>query len=168
MNKDTLQLILVAGPSASGKRTFASCYKNAFLQSLKIKDLKIGIKEEQSFAALTELSDGDLELISKAYKKGYRITIYFLFTGRQLTCLRGRYRQISEGIPFDEAEARKEYDHAYKGLEDIAHRADLVFLIKNQKEFNFLAALEPKTISTDQFHKAIRTVKKSVDTIIEQ
>lgn len=167
MNKETLQLILVAGPIASGKTTFAKCYKNAFLQSLEIKGLKEGIKAETSFASLSTLRDEDLPLLEKAHRKGYRITIYFLFTGRLLTCLRGRYRQIAEGIPFDEAEAKKEYEHSYKGLEEISRLVDLVFFIRNQKEFKFLKAYEPKNMDKEQFHKAIKLVKKAVDTIKE-
>jgi len=167
MSKESLQLILVAGPIASGKNTFAKCYKNAFLQSLPIRGLKEGMKEGESFAALSTLSDEDVELIRKAHRKGYRLTVYFLFAGRLLTLLRGRYRQIAEGIPFDETFAKKEYDTSYKGLKEIAHFADLLFLVRNQKECKFLTALEPKKMTDEQIHKTIALVKKAVDTIKE-
>ena len=101
MIEEQPQLIVIAGVPGSGRSTFARCYKNAFIHSLPIKSFKEGLSSGDSFAAiLTLAAPEDMVNLQKAHRRGYRITIYYMFTGKLLSMLRARYRQVAEGIPF--------------------------------------------------------------------
>ena len=160
------QLIVIAGVPGSGRSTFARCYKNAFIHSLPVKPIKEGISGGESFATLMTLAQPeDMLNLQKAHRRGYRITIYYLFTGKLLSMLRARYRQVVEGVPFNEPSFRKNYAASYKGLISTYQRSEIVFFIRNQKEFEFLAAYDPKKTSLEVFSKALKVVKTSVDAI---
>ena len=79
--------------------------------------------------------------------------------------LSARYRQVVEGVPFNESSFRKNYAASYKGLLSTYQRSEVVFFIRNQKEFEFLAAYDPKKTSLEVFSKALKVVKTSVDAI---
>lgn len=166
MIEEQPQLIVIAGVPGSGRSTFAMCYKNAFIHSLPVKSFKEGLSSGDSFATiLTLAAPEDMVNLQKAHRHGYRITIYYMFTGRLLSMLRARYRQIAEGVPFNESSFKKNYAASYKGLISTYQRCDIVFFIRNQKEFEFLAAYDPKKTTLEVFSKALKVVKTSVDAI---
>jgi predicted ABC-type ATPase len=166
MIEEQPQLIVIAGVPGSGRSTFSKCYKNAFIHSLPIKAFKEGLSSGDSFATiLTLAAPEDMVNLQKAHRHGYRITIYYMFTGKLLSMLRARYRQVAEGVPFNESAFKKNYAASYKGLISTYQRCDIVFFIRNQKEFEFLAAYDPKKTTLEVFSKALKVVKTSVDAI---
>jgi predicted ABC-type ATPase len=166
MGDDQPLLILVAGVEGCGKTTFIGCFKNAFLQSLPQYPLFQGILGHLSFASESPLTESEtLELLRKAKTMGYKLTIYYIFSGKLLSLSRSRYRALVNGHPFDETEFRKSYDKSYKNLAECFDLADLIFFVRNQKNFEFLSAFEPKNTRRDDFYEALLKVKNSVDAI---
>jgi predicted ABC-type ATPase len=166
MGDDQPLLILVAGVEGCGKTTFISCFKNAFLQSLPQYPLFQGILGHLSFASESSLVDSQtLELLQKAKTIGYKITIYYIFSGKLLSLSRSHYRVLVGGQAFDEKEFHNSYDKSYKGLAECFDLADLIFFVRNQKNFEFLSAFEPKKMKQEDFYRALLKVKNSVDAI---
>jgi predicted ABC-type ATPase len=166
MGDDQPLLIVVAGVEGCGKTTFMNCFKNSFLQSLPQFPLFQGLLDHLSFASESSLGDSEtFELLKKAKTVGYKITIYYLFTGRVLSTSRLRYRALAIGTPFRENEFRHNFDKSYKGLAECFDLADLIFFIRNQKNFEFLSAFEPIKTNREDFFKALLKIKDSVDSI---
>ncbi len=164
MGNDQSVLILVAGVEASGRSTFIHCFKNAFLQSLPLYPLYQGLAGHLSFASKSTLAESEtLVLLKNAKAEGYKITIYYIFSGKVLSLSRARFRAVAARCPFDENDFRKNYDKSYKGLSECFDIADLIFFVRNQKDFEFLSAFEPKKIKREDFYKALLKVKNSID-----
>lgn len=158
------QIIVVAGVTGSGKSTFCECYKNSFLQSLPLMNLGEGIQSGESFALTSNLTNSSqFTILADAKKKGYKITGYYLFTGRTLSLERARLRSLVGREPFDEALFRKSYETSYKGLKELFAIVDLLFFIRNQKEFEFISAFDPSTTSRSVFLTALEQMKSGVD-----
>lgn len=90
------QLIVVAGVTGSGKSTFSSAFKNSFLRSLPLLSLDKGLASDSSFYVETNLSNASqFSYFEKAKDLGYKITVYYLFTGKQLSIARARLREAA-------------------------------------------------------------------------
>lgn len=160
------ELVLVCGVQGSGKETFCQCFKNSFLQSLPIMPLYQGLVGGLSFTAVSDLTDAKhLTYITVAHDRGYRITLYYLFTGKLLCSSRNRFRVLTDGTPFLESDFKKRYDSSYRGLVEIYSSTDLVFFIRNQKGFEFLKAFDPTDTNETTFKEAVHRVKMMVDSI---
>jgi predicted ABC-type ATPase len=158
------QIILVCGVTGAGKSTFVSCYKNSFLQSLPLLTLSDGLNQGVSFSCETNLTNqSQFTLLEKAKLSGYKVTAYYVFSGKALSMARARLREITKGIPFDEALFKRTYESSYKGLMDLYDLADLVFIIRNQESFEFLSAYENTTTPKIVFQKIVKQVKSGVD-----
>ncbi len=159
-------LVIVAGPEGSGKDTFVRSFKNAFLQGYPLKDLYEGINEATSFAAVSTLCESrDLELLERAKQRGYRITLYFLFAPKPLCLVRSRFKGIIDGRLIDESEIKRSYEPSFKGLVASFAFLDLAFLVKNEKEFRFVAAYEPSAIDLASFTKDVKALKAEVEAL---
>lgn len=164
MIEEKKNLVIVAGADGSGKSTFSNCFKNAFLRSLPVYTLYQGTIAGLSFAAETSLSDQkDIEIIKGASNKGYKITLYYIFSGKLLSLTRARYRSVVEETAFDESLLKREYEASFKGLLEVYQSLDLVFFINNQKEFQFLSAYEPANMAVSAFSKEAKALKESID-----
>lgn len=160
------ELVLVCGVQGSGKETFCHCFKNSFLQSLPLMPLYQGLVGGMSFAATSDLTDPKhLTYIMAAHDRGYRVTLYYLFAGKLLCSSRNRFRVLSEGAPFSEADFKKGYESSYRALVEIYSATDLVFFIRNQKGFEFLRAFDPNDTDAASFKDAVHRVKAAVDNI---
>lgn len=158
------EIIVVAGVTGAGKSTFSYCFKDSFLKSYPVKNLTDGIKENESFATeLSLVTDTQIEYLRSAHEEGFQITIYYLFTGKLLAQERAFLRTISLGIPFDETIFRNTYDDSYNGLIACYDFVDLVFFVKNQKAFEFIAAFDPKSVSESTFENNVIANKRSID-----
>ena len=157
-------LILVCGVEGSGKETFCSCFKNSFLQSLPMVPLYQGLLSGCSFASTSTLIDEKhLSYIKLAHEQGFKINVYYIFSGKLLSIARNRFRLLVEAHSFDEATFKKTYDQSYKGLVNIYPYTDLVFFIRNQKEYEFLVAYDPQTTDVEKFKTAVKKAKTYVD-----
>lgn len=157
-------MILVCGVDGSGKSTFCSCFKNSFLRSLPQLPLYQGLLSGLSFASTSTLIDEKhLSYIKLAHEQGYKINVYYIFSGKLLSIARSRFHLLAEAHSFDEAVFKKTYDQSYKGLVDIYEYCDLVFFIRNQKEYEFLVAYEPSTTDLEKFKTAVKKAKTFVD-----
>lgn len=164
MESDSKQLILVAGVEGSGKSTFAKIFQNSFLRSLPNLSLLEGLRNEESFYLETDLSNPqEFDLLDKAKALGYKITVFYLFTGKLLSSQRAKLRGLYSGISFDEGAFRKTYEASYKGLGSLYDYADLIFFLKNQKQILFLAAYEPKTTQKEDYLAALEKLRFDVD-----
>lgn len=160
----TKELILVCGVEGSGRGTFADCFKNSFMQSLPIMPLYQGIISEGSFVATSSLTDQKhINYIKYASNNGYKITMYYIFAGKQLSIARNRFRLLSDGMAFDEEAFKKSYEASYKGLLELYQYIDLVFFIKNQKEYEFMVAYSPTETKLEDFKEAVKKAKSLVD-----
>ncbi len=158
------ELILVCGVEGCGRGTFATCFKNSFMQSLPIMPLYQGIISGGSFVATSSLNDPKhINYIKYASQNGYKITMYYIFAGKQLSIARNRFRLLSDGMAFDEEAFKKTYDASYKGLIELYEYIDLVFFIKNQKEYEFMVAYSPSETKLDDFKEAVKKAKSLVD-----
>ncbi len=165
-NLEQKELILVCGVEGSGRETFASCFKNSFLSSLPYKPLYQGFLSGSSFASSSSLTDPKhFEYIKTLHNAGFKITVYYLFAGKLLCIARNRFKLLSDGRAFDETTFKKNYEASYKGLIDIYEYVDLVFFIKNQKEFEFLVAYSKNETKVDEFKEAVKKAKTFVDRI---
>lgn len=159
-------MVLVCGVEGSGKSTFCSCFKNSFLRSLPQMPLYQGLISGLSFASTSTLIDEKhLSYIKLAHEQGYKINIYYIFSGKLLSIARSRFHLLVEAHSFDESVFRKTYDQSYKGLMEIYEYCDLVFFIRNQKEYEFLVAYDSSTIGLDEFKIAVKKTKAFVDHI---
>jgi len=164
MIKDELSLIIIAGPEGSGRHTFYTSYKHSFGQSLPIMTLYQGIVARMSFVSILSLSnEDDLLLIKRAREEGYRITIYFLVLSCVLSLCRLRIKKIAEGYTFSEKDFRERYETSYKGLVNAFTYANLVFVIKNQKIFEFCAAFDVNNTNLSTFSKSIKSIRAQVE-----
>ena len=160
------EIIVIAGVPGSGKSSFSSSFKDSFLKSYPLLPLIEGLKSGNSFACeLSLATDTQLFLLHKAKEDGYGITVYYLFTGKLLSSERALVRQISMGIPFDEALFRSTYEASYKGLGTIYPDCELVFFVKNQKYFEFVSAFDPNQVTPLFFKNQVALYKKAVDHI---
>lgn len=165
-NLEQKELILVCGVEGSGRDTFASCFKNSFLQSLPYKPLYQGFLSGSSFSSSSALTDPKhIEYIKTLHNNGYKITVYYLFAGKLLCIARNRFKLLSDGRAFDETTFKKTYESSYKGLLEIYEYVDLVFFIKNQKEFEFLVAYSKNETNEDDFKEAVKKAKAFIDRI---
>lgn len=163
-------LVIVAGVEGSGRSTFASCYKNSFLKSLPVFEDKDDISEAlsngESFATIISLTnEGQQALLEIAKSLNYKITLFYLFAGKLLSLQRCRFKAITKGTDYDKSELEEKYEESYKGLVEAYDKTDLSFLIINQKEFRFISAFDPKETSEEKFEKAVKLIKKAVDTL---
>lgn len=166
MIDDRPQIILISGVTGSGKTSFRNCYKNSFLQSLPLLALNQGIASGGSFCCETNLTNKtQFVLLEKAKSSGYKIKAYYLFTGRLLSLNRARIRNVSRGEPFDEALFKQSYESSYKGLIALYDFSEVIFFIKNQKNFEFLSAFEPATTPKPTFVRMVKQMKVSVDNL---
>lgn len=164
MDESKLQIIVVAGVTGSGKSTFSHCFKNSFLQSLPVMSLPEGVASRSSFYFESSLiGQSQFDYLRKAKASGYKITGYYLFTGKSLSLARARLRQIVKGEPFDETLFKKSYEQSFKGLTELFGIADLLFFIRNQEKFEFLSAYQKSQMGKDDFLKAVKQVRSSVD-----
>ncbi|MCR4561593.1 MAG: hypothetical protein K5694_00080 [Bacilli bacterium] len=162
--EDSKHIIIVAGVTGAGKTTFAEAYKNSFLHSYPEFTLLDGVKQGVSFFTkqnLTTLSQ--LRLIQEAHNLGYRITVYYLFTGKLLSDARSKLRQIAVGQAYDEELFKSTYEDSYKGLMEIYPLLESCFFVKNQKNFEFLAAYRYPSVDITTFKNAVKAAKNSVD-----
>ena len=160
------ELVLVCGSQGSGKEMFCQCFKNSFLQSLPVLPLYQGLVGGLSFAATSDLTDPKhLTYITAAHDRGYRVTLYYLFSGRLLCAARNRFSALTDGTPYHEAEFKKGYESSYRSLVEIYPSTDLVFFIRNQKGFEFLRAFDPQDTDEATFKEAVHRVKVAVDTL---
>lgn len=165
-NQNCKELILVCGVDGSGRSTFAQCFKNSFMQSLPAEPLYQGLLGGSSFVSTSSLIDSKhIEYIKKAHLMGYKITVYYIFAGKLLSIARNRFRLLADGHSFDEQEFKKTYESSYKGLLEIYEYIDLVFFIRNQKEYEFLVAYSPSETNFDDFKEAVKKTKTFVDRI---
>ncbi len=157
-------LVLVLGAMGSGKSTFASFFKNAFLQGYPTKDLQDGILEDRSFAYESSLLlPKEIELVKRAKRKGFKINAYFLVGSRLLNIVRCRYRSVVSGEKFDEAAMKKSYEATHRNLASIFAEIDLLFLVKNLKAFEFVAAYEPGLSDLSSFLSDLRALRSEAD-----
>lgn len=157
-------LILVLGAMGSGKTTFAHFFRNAFLQGYPDKDLQDGILEDRSFAYETSLLlPKEIELVKRAKKKGFKINAYFILSSKNLNVVRCRFRSIISGEKFDEAAIKKNYEATYKNISAIYPDLDLLFLVRNLKAFEFVAAYEPGLSDVSSFLNDLRALKSEAD-----
>lgn len=158
------ELILVCGVDGSGRNTFLTSFKNSFMASLPNLPLYQGLIGGLSFCSTSSLIDEKhLTYIRLAHEQGYKITLYYIFCGKILGLARNRLRVLAQGIAFDETLFRKTYDASYKGLVEVYPYTDLVFFIKNQKEFEFMVAYEPSSTPQEVFKNAVKKAKTIVD-----
>ena len=68
-------------------------------------------------------------------------------------------------MAFDEDAFKKSYESSYKGLIEVYPYIDLVFFIKNQKEYEFMVAYSPSETEVDEFKEAVKKAKFLVDHI---
>ncbi len=163
---NTKELILVCGVEGSGRGTFADCFKNSFMQSLPVMPLYQGIIGGSSFVSTSSLTDPKhINYIKYASQNGYKITLYYIFAGKLLSIARNRFRFLSDGLSFDEETFKKTYESSYKGLIELYEYIDLVFFIKNQKEYEFMVAYSPSETKLDEFKEAVKKAKFLVDHI---
>lgn len=166
MENENPELILVCGPEGSGKTTFASVFKHAFLRSLPSLPLYQGILGKNSFYFESSILDSShIELIKKAKNSGYKITCYFLFSGELLSLARCRYRAIANKEKFDPETFAADYQKSFKGLSDIYTSCETVFFVLNQKEFRFIGAFDPSKTNKSTFSKAFTKVKDSTERV---
>ena len=164
MDEEKKQLIIVAGPEASGKKTFSEVFKTAFLQGLPEDNIYKGIISGMSFYTISTLSTPeDVKLIKLAKEKGYRITIYYLFTPKSLCKVRARLRSIVSKIPYNEADMKAKYDLSRKNLAELKNCTDILFLVRNLKEFDFVSAISPETVPARTYQIAIAKIQASVE-----
>lgn len=164
MDEGKLQIIIVAGVTGSGKSTFSHCFMNSFLQSLPPLSLAEGIASRSSFYFESNLtSQSQYGYLRKAKALGYKITAYYLFTGKALSLARAQLRQVSKGEPFDETLFKKSYELSFKGLADLYEIVDLLFFIRNQEKFEFLSAYQKSQVDRSGFLKAVKQIRLSVD-----
>ena len=157
-------LILVLGAMGSGKTTFAHFFRNAFLQGYPDKDLQDGILEDRSFAYETSLLlPKEIELVKRAKKKGFKINAYFILSSKNLNVVRCRFRSIISGEKFDEVMIKKSYETTYKNISAIFPDLDLLFLVRNLKAFEFVAAYEPGLSDVSSFLNDLRALKSEAD-----
>lgn len=157
-------LVLVLGATGSGKTTFAHFFRNAFLQGYPDKDLQDGILEDRSFAYETSLLlPKEIELVKRAKKKGFKINAYFILSSKNLNAVRCRFRSIISGEKFDEAMIKKSYETTYKNISAIFPDLDLLFLVRNLKAFEFVAAYEPGLSDVSSFLNDLRALKSEAD-----
>ncbi len=160
------EIILVCGVEGSGRGTFADCFKNSFMQSLPMMPLYQGIIGGSSFVSTSSLTDlKHINYIKYASQNGYKITLYYIFAGKLLSIARNRFRLLSDGMAFDEDAFKKSYESSYKGLIEVYSYIDLVFFIKNQKEYEFMVAYSPSETDVDEFKEAVKKAKFLVDHI---
>ncbi|MCH3908981.1 MAG: hypothetical protein LKF75_03525 [Bacilli bacterium] len=160
------QLIVVAGVTGSGKSTFSSAFKNSFLRSLPLLSLDKGLASDSSFYVETNLSNASqFSYFEKAKDLGYKITVYYLFTGKQLSIARARLREAAGGEHFEEGLFKKSYEASYKGLTSVFSVADVIFLLRNQKSLDFVTAFQPSNGDIDTFSKMVKRLKSEVDSI---
>jgi predicted ABC-type ATPase len=168
MNEETedKQLILVAGVTGSGRSTFSRLFKNSFLRSLPRLSINEGLATLKSFYALSTLGDlEEISLLNKAKILGYKITIYYLFTGRLLSIQRAKLREIVTGEKCDENNSKRWYESSYKGLASCFDIADFVFFLKNQKDLLFVAAYQPSTTPKERYLASLQKMRDEVDRI---
>lgn len=161
-------LVVIAGVTGSGRSSFAACYKNSFLKSLPLLENKDEISKYlslgESFSTIVPFTnDSHQALLDIAKTLKYRITIYYLFAGKTLSILRCRYKSLLKGEGFDVKQLESEYELSHKGLCSAYEKADLTFLILNQKEFKFVSAFDRKETKKEEFQKAVKDLKKVVD-----
>ncbi len=164
-------LVIVAGVPGSGRQTFAACYKNSFLKSLPLlenkNDISKALSGGESFATIIPLTNESHQaLIDIAKMAKYKITLFYLFAGKILSLQRCRFKTISKGITYDPKQLKEDYEESFKGLLAAYEKTDLTFLILNQKEFRFNSAFDPKEVPLQKFQKAVKDVKKAVDTLL--
>lgn len=160
------RLILVAGGECSGRRSFARAYRHSFLLDLPFRKLGEGISSRSSFAAIISLDERDdrtRELLRKAKELGYRITMYYLFTGSSLALLRGHSLSVVERKPFDPEAIKESYRHTYKGLALALPCLSLVFLVTNFKKTRIRAVLEPGETMEEDMLEAIVSLKREAE-----
>lgn len=166
MENENLELILICGPDGSGKSTFSSVFKHAFLRSLPSMPLYQGILSKSSFHYESDFLDSSqIDLIKKAKGMGYKITCYFLFSGELLSLARCRYRAIASKENFDAESFSENYQKSFRGLSDIYTSCETVFFVLNQKEFRFIGAFDPSRTNKSTFSKALTKVKDSTERI---
>lgn len=164
------ELVVVAGVPGSGRSSFAACYKNSFLKSLPLlentDEISNFLSKGDSFSTiipLTNTSHQALLDIAKSLK--YKITIFYLFSGKTLSIQRCRFKSLIKGGVFEPDVLEEEYELSHKGLIEAYEKSDLAFLINAQKEFKFISAFDPKETKKDQFIKTVKDIKKAVDTL---
>lgn len=164
MADEKKQLIIVAGPEAVGKRTFAEVFDTAFLQGLPEDNLYKGIISGTSFYSRTTLTNpDDVKLIKLAKDRGYRITVYFLFAPKALCLVRARLRAIVSKMPYSESELKTRYDSSRKALMELQQDIDILFLVKNLKEFEFVSAFSPSSIPARNLQLMIAKVQSQCE-----
>ncbi len=164
MTEEKKQLIVVAGPEAVGKRTFAEVFDTAFLQGLPEDNLYKGIISGTSFYSISNLSSpDDVKLIKLAKSKGYRVTVYFLFAPKALCLLRARLRAIVDKMPYSETEMKLKYETSRKSLLELQKDIDILFLVKNLKDFEFVSALSPISLPSRNFQLIISKIQSSCE-----
>lgn len=160
------QIILVCGVTGSGKSTFSSCFKNSFLRGLPLLSLSEGIAKDISFYIDTNLANKtQFALLQKARENGYRVTAYYLFTGRLLSQKRAEFRELASDIPFDLTLFKRSYESSYKGLGDLFSYADLIFFLRNQEKMEFLSAYDIPKSNRKSYLDAIKRLKQGVDSL---
>ncbi len=164
MAEEKKQLILVAGPEAAGKRTFAKVFDTAFLQGLPEDNIYKGIISGTSFYSISTLSSpDDVKMIKLAKAKGYRVTVYFLFVPKALCMLRARLRGIVDKMPYSESEMKLKYETSRKSLLELQKDIDILFLVKNLKDFEFVSALSPASLPSRNFQLIIAKIQSSCE-----
>jgi predicted ABC-type ATPase len=166
MENEQKQLVIVSGVEGSGKSTFSRLFKNSFLRSLSKADPSEALKSEKSFYYETDLANPEeIALFEKAKGLDYKITIYYLFSGKLLAAQRAKLRSLIQGDSFDEEAFKTNYEASYKGLANCYSFADVIFFIKNQKQLLFLAAYDPKTTKKETYLSALEKLENEVDAI---
>jgi predicted ABC-type ATPase len=166
MRSEDKQLIVVAGVEGSGKSTFSRIFKNSFLHSLPEMSAADGLTKETSFYLKSDLADPHFSMVlAKAKALDYKITIFYLFTGKTLASERAKLRGLLDGRPFDEVRFKKNYDLSYKGLANCYDSADVIFFLKNQKSLLFLAAYEPNSMKKEAYLLAAEKLRIEVDSL---
>ena len=104
-----------------------------------------------------------LQLTLQLKKKGFKINAYFIVSSKNLNVVRCRFRSIISGEKFDEAMIKKSYETTYKNISAIFPDLDLLFLVRNLKAFEFMAAYEPGLSDVSSFLNDLRALKSEAD-----
>ncbi len=162
-NKEKPQCVVIAGGIASGRHAFLGNFRHSFALDFPYRKLEDGTKSKRSFVTILSLSPDEVLKIKQLEKLGYRLTLYYLFTGSKLAYYRSFSKSIVNKNNFNENEIEASYSYTYKGLASCIQSFDLVFFLKNFKDLEFVSAYEPKTMKEEELATAIISLKREAE-----
>lgn len=163
MSKEGMQLIVIAGGEASGRHSFLRNFRHSFALDFSLRSLEEGLKKKESFVTIASLNNEEIDLLKQAATSGYRLTLYYLFTGSTLALYRAHSRSIIEKKVFSKTNVLSSYSFTYKGLAKSLPYFDLVFFLKNYKELEFISAYEPQKTEEEVLARTILALKREAE-----